>query len=484
MVKTKNSITEGPIFTRLLLFTIPIILSGLLQVAYNMADNIIVGSFSGDELALAAVGSTSSLTTMSINLLLGLATGSGVVIAQAYGAGDSGKVGRSIHTAITFSAIAGFAFAALAFALSSPALVAMQTKAELFDRSLLYFRIICIGISASTVYNFGAAALRSTGNSKTPLYILALSGLLNVFLNLFFVIVCRLAIAGVAIATIISQYASAVAVVFILMRSKEDSTRFDLRKIGIDKHILGRILRFGLPAGIQSSIFSLTNIVITAACNTLPTIDVSAKTIAFNIDALVYTAMDGYLHSTMTFVGQNYGARKFGRVKKTFIYAVIQVGSVGFLLGQLITLFAENICWLYIGAQDPDGAAVVASAVGLISFVLSCYFLCGIMNTISGSIRGLGNSFAPMIIGVTATVATRFIWVYLFFPMPMFNNLVGLFYCWPITWIISIIALTLTFIFTWRSVLKKHKDELFSDECNTEASIEPSEDTEAALASD
>ena len=459
MVKTKKNFTEGPIFTRLILFTIPIILSGLLQVIYNMADNIVVGSFSGDDLALAAVGCTSSLTTLCVNLLVGLSMGSGVVIAQAYGANDKTRLERSIHTSISFSFIIGIVFAVIAFIIAVPALELMQTKPELMDRAVLYFRIICCGIPASTVYNFGAATLRSIGNSKIPLYILGFSGLLNVVLNLFFVIVCNMAIAGVAVATIISQYASAVAVILILMKTKEEGCTLDPKKMIIDKAILGRIIRFGLPAGLQSSIFSLSNVIITAACNTLPTVAVSAKTIAFNIDGLVYTAMDGYLHATMTFVGQNYGARRFDRVKKTFIYAVVQVGVLGFLFGQLITLFAGNIASLYIDPANPDGPAVIAAAVDLVRFVLMFYFLCGIMNTISGACRGLGNSFAPMIIGIVITVAVRFGWVFIFFPMPQFNSLVGLFYCWPITWVLSITALLITFAFTWRGALRRYEDE-------------------------
>ena len=460
MIKAKRNLTEGPIFFRLILFTLPIILSGLLQVMYNMADNIVVGQFSGDDLALAAVGCTTSLTTFSTNMLLGLSTGAGVVIAQSFGAGEKSRIERSIHTSITFSVIIGFVFGIIAFAFSKPALELMQTKPELMDRAVLYFRIICCGIPASTVFNFGASALRSTGNSKTPLFILGICGLVNVILNVFFVVVCGMAIAGVALATIISQYASAVAVIAVLKNNKDDTCRFDFKKIKIDRGILSRIIKFGLPAGIQSSIFSVSNIIITAACNTLPTVAVSAKTIAFNIDGLVYTAMDGYLHATMTFVGQNYGARRFDRIKKAFGYAVIQVGVLGFLLGQLITAFADPLSWLYIDPLNPDGAAIVAESVNLIRFVLLFYFMCGIMNTISGACRGLGNSFAPMIIGITIAVAVRFVWVYIFFPMPQFNSLVGLFYCWPITWILSIIALTITFVITWVTAVKRYKAEI------------------------
>lgn len=454
-VKTKTSLAEGPIFVRMILFTLPIILTGLLQVMYNMADNIVVGRFSGDELALAAVGSTSSLTTLIVNFLSGLATGAGVVIAQAYGARDTQRTSRSIHTAVVFSVVSGVAFAMLSFALASPALQLMKTKEEVFSRALSYFRIICIGIPASTVYNFGNAALRSVGNSKTPLYILSMSGIMNVVLNLFFVIVCGMAVEGVAIATVISQYASAVAVLTVLFRSKDETVRLDRRKLMMDRGSLTRILRFGLPAGIQGSLFSISNIMLTSAVNTLPTVDVSAKTIAFNIDGLVYTATNSYLHSTMTFVGQNYGAKKPERIKKSILYALLQVTVLGIALSQLIIYFAPEVVSLYIDPTDPNAAAVSASAVNLMHFILSIYFMCGIMETLSGALRGLGNSVAPMVISIIGTCVMRVVWIYIFFPMESFNSLVGLYYCYPISYVFTIVALVTTLIVTGKSLKKR-----------------------------
>lgn len=453
--KLKASITEGPIFTRLLLFTVPIILSGLLQVMYNIADNIVVGRFSGDELALAAVGSTSSLTTLVVNFLMGLATGSGVVIAQAFGAGDKPRTSRSIHTAITFSVISGLAFGALAFGFSYPALEIMKTKPELMSRAVTYFRIICLGIPASTVYNFGSAALRSVGNSKTPLYILTVSGIVNVALNLFFVIICGMAVEGVALATITSQYLSAAAVLFVLFKSKNEESRLDLTKMRLDKAILARILRFGLPAGIQGSLFSISNILLTSAVNTLPTTAVSAKTISFNIDGMVYTAMNSYLHSAMTFVGQNYGACRPDRIKKSILYALCQVAFIGIALGQLIIYFSPQIVSMYISPTDPNFEAVSAAAVDLTHFILSLYFMAGIMETLSGSLRGLGNSMAPMVISIIGTCVVRIIWIYVFFPMKEFNFLVGLYYCYPISWSLTIAALVITLLVTWRSVKRR-----------------------------
>ncbi len=450
MVKIKRDMTSGPIFINLILFALPIMLTGLLQVAYNMADNIVVGSFSGDETALAAIGCTSSLTTLIVNLLMGIAMGSGVVVSHAFGANDKAMVSRSVHTCIAFSAIIGVIFSAIAFALSGPALTLMQTKPELFDSAKLYFRIIALGVPATTVYNFGASILRSIGDSKTPLYILGFSGLLNVSLNLFFVLVCKLSIGGVAIATIISQYLSAAAIIIILVKNKREAWGLSLKKLYIDKIILIKMIRFGLPAGLQSALFSITNILLTTAANQLSTISLSAKTISFNIDALVYTAMDSYLHTSMTFVGQNYGAKNYDRIKKGTLYSIIQVAALGLLLGQIIILFGENIIGLYIEDGDPNRAAVTEEAMNLTKFILSLYFLAGIMNTISGALRGLGNSFVPMLIGIIGTVVVRVVWVFVFFPMKQFHWLNGLYYCYPITWCVSIIALIITFIISLR----------------------------------
>ena len=317
MVKTKARLTEGPIFFRLFMFTLPIMLSGLLQVAYNMADSIVVGRFSGDDLALAATGSTASLVTLIVNILMGIATGVSVVIAQHFGAREHERVERATHTAMTFALISGICFAAVSILLSAPALELMGTKPELFDRALLYFRIICLGIPASTVYNFGSSVLRSVGDSRTPLYILFASGLVNVLFNLFFVIVCGMAVDGVAVATIISQYLSAAAVVAVLIIRRRESYGLKWKKLGIDIKLLARFLRFGVPTAISSSVFSVANVLITASANTLPTEALSARTIGGQVDNLVYVAMDAYTHSTMTFVAQNFGAGNLQRIKKT-----------------------------------------------------------------------------------------------------------------------------------------------------------------------
>ena len=450
--KKKPDLTEGPIFSKMLLFTLPIMATALLQVFYNMADNIVVGSFSGDDLALAAVGSTSSLTSVVVSLLMGLATGAGVAVAQAYGAKDNERVSRSVHTAVTFSFILGIAFSTLAFILAEPLLTLLGTKSELYESALLYYRIICIGLPASTIYNFASAILRSCGDSRSPLYILSCSGLINVILNIFFVIVCKMTVDGVAIATVVSQYLAAAVFIIILLKNQSEPYALSMKKLGIDRSALARIIRLGLPAGLQSSLFGLTNAMLTGAVNTLPTTSISAKTIAFNIDGISYTAMNSFLHSTMAFVGQNYGAKKLDRIKKTTVCAIVQVTMFGIVMGALLLTFSDMIIGMYLDPMNPDYAVIVETTKALMTEILSIYFLCGIMDTLSGILRGLGNSMAPMVISIVGNVVIRAIWIYVFFPMEIFNDLCGLYYCYPITWIIVDISMLLVLMHTWKKI--------------------------------
>ena len=452
--KAKRDLTQGPLFLPMIYFVIPIILTGMLQILYNMADNIVVGQFSGDDLALAAVGSTSSLSNLIINLLMGIAGGSGVVVAQSFGAKNYDKLSRAVHTSMLFSVIGGIAFCIIGLIISRPALTLMGTKDELMSRALLYLRIICLGIPASGVYNFGAAILRSVGDSKTPLWILSITGIINVILNLFFVIVCHMSVDGVAIATIVSQYASAVAVAIILLRRKEQPYNLDRSKLRIDKDILGSILRLGLPAGFQGTLFSISNIILTAGMNTLATTDIAGKTIAINIEGLVYTAMNSYLHASTTFTGQNFGAKKPERIKKSILYAVLQVLIVGFFGGMILLAFGEPLAKLYIDANDPNRTEVLRAALELMTFMLSCYFLCGIMDTLSGALRGLGYSMIPMFVSIGAICVLRAIWVFFVFPTEPFHSLIGIYTIYPISWSLGIIFNTLALLVIYPKIKK------------------------------
>ena len=457
VTKRYAGITDGPIFSRMLLYSLPIMLTGILQLLYNMADNIIVGQFSGNPLAIAAIGSTSSLGNLIINLLMGIAGGAGVLVAQCYGAEQFDRLSRTVHTSMIFSFIGGILFSALGLSLVRPALSLMGTKAEVMEWACLYLGIICIGIPASAVYNFGAAILRSVGDSKTPLYILSSSGIINVILNLFFILVCDMSVDGVAIATVIAQYISAITVVILLFSRKNAPYALSISKMKIDFGLLGRVLRMGLPAGLQSTLFSISNIILTGGINTLPTTDISAKTIAINIEGIVYSSMNSYLHTAMTFTGQNFGAKKPERIKKSIFFALIQVAIIGFVGGQVLLFFGRELASLYISPSDPNKEAIIESTIVLMKFMLSTYFLCGIMDALSGSLRGLGYSLTPMMISIGCICVLRSIWVFFFFPTPEFNSLVGIYTIYPISWISAAILMGITLIFATRKISKKFK---------------------------
>lgn len=452
--KAKRDLTEGPLFLPMISYVIPIILTGLLQILYNMADNIVVGRFSGDDLALAAVGSTSSLSNLIINLLMGVAGGSGVVIAQSYGAKNKDRTSRAVHTSMITAIIGGIIFCIIGLIISRPALTIMDTKDELMSRALLYLRIICLGIPASAIYNFGAAALRSVGDSKTPLVILSCTGLTNVLLNLFFVIVCHMSVSGVAIATIASQYVSAVVVIILLFKRKDQPYALNINMLRIDPELLKSILRLGLPAGFQGTLFSISNIILTSGMNSLATTDIAGKTIAINIEGLVYTAMNSYLHASTTFTGQNFGAKKPDRIKKSILYAALQVTIVGVVGGVILILFGKPIAEMYVDLNDPNREAVLQAAIDLMTFMLSVYFLCGVMDTLSGALRGLGYSVIPMIVSIGAICVLRAIWVFVFFPMEQFHSLIGIYLIYPISWSLGIIFNTIALLVVYPKVKK------------------------------
>ena len=370
-LKQKKNFTEGPLFWRMLLFSLPIIATGILQIFYSMADNIVVGQFSGDPNALGAVGSTSSLTNLTVNLLFGIAGGAAVVIAQSFGAGDDRVVSRTVHTALGFSLVGGVVFGILGFALSRPALVLMGTRPQLLEGAVLYFRIICIGIPASSVYNMSASVLRSVGDSKTPLLILATTGLANVGLNFVFVLGFGMSVAGVAIATIAAQYLSAVAVLFVLWRRRNLNYGFHPKRMCFDKELFLRVVRFGLPAGIQGSLFSISNVLLTGGINSLGDHVIKAYTIANNIDAITFTACNAFHQTALTFVGQNYGARKYSRIRRCVLFVLLQVTFFGIAVAQGELLLSRPLSELYVAADDPNREEIILLAREIMEVLLN-----------------------------------------------------------------------------------------------------------------
>lgn len=459
MLKNKRfSFTEGPMFFKMLLFALPIMATGILQTLYSMADNIIVGQFSGDPNALGAVGSTSSLTNLTINLLIGISVGTSVVVSQAFGAKNENMVSRVVHTALITGLIGGVAFMGIGFLVSKPALVLMGTREELLDGALLYFRIICIGIPATAIYNFGAAILRSVGDSKTPLIILSSSGLINVGLNFLFVIFCNMSVEGVAIATIVSQYLSAIAVIAVLFTRRDECYGFSPSKLSFDTSLFIRIIRFGIPSGIQSSIFSFSNVLLTSGINSLGSSAIKAYTISSNIDAITYTACNAFHQASLTFTGQNFGAGKPDRIKKVAFFSLLQVLVMSILIAQIELLFSDQLINLYISNSDAAKAEITQITKDLMLLLLSTYFICGLMDVLSGIMKGMGYAIIPMLISVTFICGFRIMWRFLVFPLPQFNTPTGLMLCYVFSWSLTAIAF-IPFIIAKIVKLKRKKKQ-------------------------
>ncbi len=451
MTKAKRDFTEGPLFCKIFLFALPIMLTGILQVFYNMADSMIVGKFSGDPNALAAVGSTSSLNNLLVNLIMGTAVGAGIVISQFYGAKRYEDVSKSAHTAMTFSIIAGLSVAIIGFIFAPYLLSLIGIREEIIDKSTLYLRIIMCGVPASSVYNYGASILRSIGDSKTPLFILSGSGLLNVGLNIVFVICFNMTVDGVALATIISQYLSASLIIFILIRRKNECYSINIKQLKIHSYALKRMLRIGIPSGLQSCMFSIANIFIISSVNTFPTTTVSAYSIANNIDGVTYTSMNCFQQAAMTFTGQNYGANKKDRVKKVLIYSLIQVFLIGFLISRIELLLAEPIVSLFISTDDLNRDIVISTTVEIMTVLLTFYFSCGMMEVFAGSLRGFGCSITPMIVSLAGAFVVRLIWIYaIFFPSESMNSIGELLYAFPISWFLTMLAHAITLMIFWK----------------------------------
>ncbi len=448
---TKKDFTEGALFFRMLLFTVPIMLTGLLQLMYNAADHIVVGRFSGNPNALAAVGSTSSLNNLIINLLIGVSIGSSIIVAQQIGAKRLGEVSKAVHTSIALSLVGGIIFMIIGLIISKPMLILMGTNSEILEDATLYIRIICLGIPGVSVYNFGASILRAGGNSKTPLIILSVSGIVNVILNLTFILALGMDVDGVALATIISQYISAVFVVIVLIKTDE-CYKFSFKRLGFDGNSLKKILLLGIPSGIQSSLFSLSNITIQSAVNTFPLESISGNTISSTIEGFSYTVMNSFSQTAVTFIGQNYGAGKASRMRKILVFALLQITVIGFAFSMLEYAFIEQLAALFINPSQGAKELVIQAATLRASVILMTYFMCGIMDVLAGFMRGIGRTFTSMLFSLTGACLLRIIWVKLIFPIN--PTPIMLYICYPITWGITFTALGIFAIIYLKRLLR------------------------------
>ena len=442
--------TVGPLLTKVLFYSLPIMLSGILQLVFNAADTIVVGRFAGNE-ALAAVGSVGSLNNLLISLFIGLSVGVNVLVARFTGAGQRENVSETVHTSVLLSLVGGVGLGILGIVAARPLLELMGSPEDVIDLAVLYVRIIFAGMPVQMLYNFCSAVLRAIGDTKRPLYFLTIAGVINIFLNLFFVISLHMSVAGVALATIISQTVSSALVVRSLMLM-DGPTRLDLRRLHINKGILRQILAIGLPAGIQSSVFSLSNVVIQSSVNSFGSIVIAGNAAAANVGNFVYQGMNTFQQSVTCFAGQNIGARKPSRVIRSMYVCLLWSVVFGLAFGLLSCVFGTQLLSLY----TPDAQVI---AVGLERLYIVCgpYFLCGIMDVMTGVLRGIGYSLLPMVVSLLGACVFRIIWVVtVFAEIP---TLFCLMVSYPVSWALTFVVLVVFFALLWNRVRKEYTPE-------------------------
>ena len=425
-------ICTGPLLVNIFRFSAPIILSGLLQTLFNTVDAAVVGRF-GSATALASVGSTASLTHLLVNVFLGLSVGAGVAVAQGIGADDRERVRRTVQTSVSLSLASGVLVAAVGILFSRTFLRLMGSPPEILDGAATYMRIYFAGMPAIMLFNFGSSVLRSMGDTRRPLFFLLCAGIVNMLLNLLFVISLHMDVAGVALSTVLSQCGAAILVVLCLCRLPHD-VRLEVRKPGMDAACLWKILRIGVPAGLQSCLFSFSNVIIQSSINSLGATAVSANAAATNLDNFIYIAMNGISQSTTTFVGQNYGARDLPRVRRSAADAAVATLVVGGALGLIEASFGQHLLRLFT-----TDSAVIAVGMQRIEITATTYYLCGLTEVLSGALRGTGRSFLPMCVTLLGVGGLRVLWVYTAFPLA--PNLGTLYWCYPLSWLVTSLVL-------------------------------------------
>lgn len=446
--KKKNyemDMCSGSILGKLLLFSLPLMCSSILQLLFNAADIIVVGRFAGDN-SLAAVGSTSSLINLLTNFFMGLSVGANVLVARYFGAKQNKDLKETVHTAMMLSIYSGLALTVIGFIGAPQILVWMQAPEDILPLSVMYLRIYFIGMTAMMLYNFGSAIMRAVGDTRRPLYYLAAAGVINVILNLFFVIVLRMDVAGVATATVISQCISAFLIVRCMMNMK-DSINLELSALRINSDKFKRILQIGLPASVQGILFSFSNVIIQSSVNSFGAITVAGNSAAANIEGFVYVSMNSFHQATISFVSQNVGAAKYERVNKIVYTAELCVLTVGIILGNLALLFGRPLLSMYTSSAE-----VMDAGMRRVRVICSVYAFCGMMDVMVGALRGLGYSVMPMIVSLIGACGLRLIWIFTFFRMEPFHTVTSLYMTYPVSWFITFMTHVVCFVIVRRKL--------------------------------
>ncbi len=441
------NMTEGSIVKKLMEFSVPLILSNILQLLFNACDIIVVGKFSGDD-SLAAVGSTSVIINLLTNLFMGLSIGTNVVCANYFGAKKSDLLNKTVHTAILLSLISGIILTFVGLIFVHPILKIMGSPEDVFPKASLYLRVYFSGITSTMVYNFGSAILRAKGDTQRPLIILMISGVINLILNLIFVIIFNLDVMGVSLATVISQTFSAVIIILLLTR-ESDAFKLNLKKLSLDSQIVLRIIKIGVPAGVQGIIFSLSNMVIQTSVNSFGKIAIAGNSAAQSLEGFVYITMNSVAQGTLTFTSQNLGAKKFERIKKVALYSQLISFSFGMILGNSIYFFGEKFLSFY--TNNPE-----AISVGLLrlSYICTTYGFCGIMDCTANLIRALGHSMTPMLITLFGACGFRIIWIFTVFRIEKYHTLDSIYISYFFSWTLTYLILLICFYFIFKRLKK------------------------------
>ena len=439
--------TTGRLFPKLLAFAIPLALSGVLQLLFNAVDLVVIGNFSQTRvISLAAVSSNNSLINLFVNVAIGISLGVNVVMAQAIGEGNRDKAERTVHTSMLLALAIGLFVMLVGTIGARQFLIWMQANPEVIDKAHTYLFIYFFGAPANVIYNFGAALLRAKGDTRRPLLYLTIAGVINVVLNIILVVVAKMDVAGVAVATIVSQYISAALIVIALLREKGE-LKLDLKKLRFHKAELKHIVRIGLPSGILSSFFSIANIIIQSAVNTFSATVIAGNSTGISIEAFIYTSMNAVAGTASTFSGQNFGAGKYKRIKPVMLECCLIEAIVGILLGGLFMLLRHQLAGIYTGDQE-----VIRIAGERMMVILPFYFVCGVVEVLVGCMRGMNYSVMPTVASFLSVCVYRIVWVFVYFRAHRTPRSLWLSY--PISWIINFAIDLVMILIVFRHVAK------------------------------
>ena len=449
--KTQIDMVSGPLTKNIIAYTIPVMLTGILQLLFNAADLVVVGRFA-DESSIAAVGATGSLINLIVNLFMGLSVGTGVTIAHAVGAGHEKDARDAVHTAIPLAIVGGAIIMAIGIFFSRPLLALMQNPPDVIEKSTIYMKIYFAGIIGNLIFNFGASILRAVGDTKSPMMFLTLAGFINVGLNLIFVILLHMDVAGVALATIISQAVAAV-LVLIALSKRTDCCKFEFKRMKIKIRPLKKMLLIGVPSGIQSSLFAISNVIIQSSVNSFGSTVMAGHSAAASIEGFLYTAQNSFYQTSVNFVSQNYGARNLKRVTQVALRCLLFAGLTGFSLGILSLIFKQNLLGIYI-TNNPEAIKYGILRMCIIS---PTYFLCGLMEVSTGMLRGIGKSVMPMVASILGVCVLRVGWIFTIFRIPEFHTLESLYVSYPISWFLTTVVQLALFLVAFKKIKNSTK---------------------------